>query len=83
MPKDRPFKATCSKCSHPIVVEPQEQSKAGSSETESPPVGVDVALAEVTEAPTAIAVDLDITSAYDSPLEVSYVGQIARHGGSP
>jgi CheY-like chemotaxis protein len=33
-------------------------------------MGVDVSLSEVADAPTAIAVDMDMGSAYESPLEV-------------
>ena len=62
--KDRSFRATCSKCNRTITVEPQQDGQ------KEEPVGVDVALAEVADAPTAIVADLDGTSAYDSPLEV-------------
>ena len=67
---NHPFKATCSKCSRPIVVEPIQGG-------EEAPMGVDISLSEVTEAPTAIAADLDATSAYESPLEVLEEGAMS------
>jgi len=63
VPKGQQFKATCSKCRRTIIVEPQSAAKGSV-------VGVDASLSEVADAPTAIAADLDVTSAYDSPLEV-------------
>ena len=62
--KDRTFRVTCSKCNHRITLESQR------SHQKQAPVGLDIALAEVADAPTAIAADLDLPSAYDSPLEV-------------
>jgi len=62
--KDRSFRVTCRKCNRPITVAPQRGGQ------EEAPVGVEVALAEVADAPTAIVADLDVASAYDSPLEV-------------
>ena len=64
IPRDRSFRVACSKCKHPITVEPQ---KAASKNVA---LGVDVSLSEVTDAPTDIAVELDASSAYDSPLEL-------------
>ena len=64
IPKDRSFRVTCSKCNQPITVDPQ----AGG--TKEVAVGVDVSLSEVADAPTAIAAELDASSAYDSPLEL-------------
>ena len=63
VPKGQQFKATCSKCRRTIIVDPQstERSSIG---------GMDASLSAVADAPTAIAADLDVTSAYDSPLEV-------------
>ena len=69
MPRDRQFKATCSKCRRTIIVEPQ----GGKGAT----IGVDVSLAEVADAPTAIEADLDMTSDYDSPLEVLEEGAMS------
>jgi predicted Zn finger-like uncharacterized protein len=63
VPKGQQFKATCSKCKRTIIVEPQT---AGTGSV----VGIDASLSQVGDAPTAIAADLDVTSAYDSPLEV-------------
>jgi CheY-like chemotaxis protein len=40
-------------------------------------MGVDVSLSEVGDAPTAISADLDIASAYDSPLEVLEEGAMS------
>jgi predicted Zn finger-like uncharacterized protein len=63
VPKGQQFKATCSKCMRTIIVEPESAGKGAV-------VGMDVSLAEVADAPTAISADLEVTSAYDSPLEV-------------
>ena len=70
IPRDRPFKATCSKCSHLIVVEPKQLGSES-------PMGVDISLSEVAEAPTAIAADLDMAGAYESPLEVLEEGAMS------
>jgi len=63
VPKGQQFKATCSKCKRTIIVDPQSKEKGSL-------VGMDESLSAVADAPTAIAADLDVTSAYDSPLEV-------------
>jgi CheY-like chemotaxis protein len=52
-------------------VAPQQ---AGQQES---PIGVDVYPSEVADAPTAIDADLDVTSAYDSPLEVLEEGAMS------
>ena len=72
MPRGKQFKATCSKCRRTIIVEPQ-----GGSGGKGASIGVDVSLSEVTDAPTAIEADLDMTSAYDSPLEVLEEGAMS------
>jgi predicted Zn finger-like uncharacterized protein len=72
MPRGRQFKATCSKCRRTIIVEPH-----GASGGKGATIGVDVSLSEVTDAPTAIEADLDMTSAYDSPLEVLEEGAMS------
>ncbi|MEE8315245.1 MAG: zinc-ribbon domain-containing protein [Syntrophobacteria bacterium] len=72
MPRGKQFKATCSKCRHTIIVEPQ-----GASGGRGATIGVDVSLSEVADAPTAIEADLDTTSAYDSPLEVLEEGAMS------
>jgi len=72
MPRDRQFKATCSKCRRTIIVEPK-----GASGGKGATIGVDVSLAEVADAPTAIEADLDMTSDYDSPLEVLEEGAMS------
>jgi CheY-like chemotaxis protein len=69
MPRDRALRATCKKCGKAITIEARGESTAPASGQEAT-MGVDATLAEVTEAPTAIAVDLDIDSAFESPLEV-------------
>jgi predicted Zn finger-like uncharacterized protein len=63
VPKGQQFKTTCSKCRRTIIVDPQSAGRGSE-------VGIDASLSEVGDAPTAITADLDVTSAYDSPLEV-------------
>ena len=63
VPKGQQFKTTCSKCRRTIIVDPQSAERGSV-------VGMDASLSQVGDAPTAIAADLDVTSAYDSPLEV-------------
>ena len=63
VPKGQQFKATCSKCRRTIIVDPQSTERISIG-------GMDTSLSAVADAPTAIAADLDVTSAYDSPLEV-------------
>jgi predicted Zn finger-like uncharacterized protein len=63
VPKGQQFKATCSKCRRTIIVDPQSAERGSVAE-------MDASLSAVADAPTAIAADLDVTSAYDSPLEV-------------
>ncbi|MBW2722526.1 MAG: zinc-ribbon domain-containing protein [Deltaproteobacteria bacterium] len=72
MPRGKQFKATCSKCRRTIIVEPR-----GASGGKGATIGVDVSLAEVADAPTAIEADLDTTGAYDSPLEVLEEGAMS------
>jgi CheY-like chemotaxis protein len=72
MPRGRQFKATCSKCRRTIIVEPH-----GASGSKGATIGVDVSLSEIADAPTAIEADLDMTSAYDSPLEVLEEGAMS------
>ena len=72
MPRGRQFKATCSKCRRTIIVEPH-----GGSGSKGATIGVDVSLSEIADAPTAIEADLDMTSAYDSPLEVLEEGAMS------
>jgi len=72
MPRGKQFKATCSKCRRTIIVEPR-----GASGGKGATIGVDVSLAEVADAPTAIEADLDTTSTYDSPLEVLEEGAMS------
>jgi CheY-like chemotaxis protein len=72
MPRGRQFKATCSKCRRTIIVEPQ-----GAPGGKGATIGVDVSLSEVADAPTAIEADLDMTSDYDSPLEVLEEGAMS------
>ena len=77
MPNNRAFKANCSKCRRTITVEPQPLSLGSGSYGKAAPVSVDASLSEVSEAPTAIAADLDGASAYDSPLEVLEEGAMS------
>ncbi len=70
IPKGRQFKVTCTKCKRSISVAPH------STETGAV-IGVDGSLAEVGDAPTAVAADLDVTGAYDSPLEVLEEGAMS------
>ena len=70
VPRNRAFTATCSKCKRTITVKPQQGGK-------DTPVGVDLSLSEVGDAPTAIDADLDGASAYDSPLEVLEEGAMS------
>ena len=72
VPRGRQFKATCSKCRRTIIVEPH-----GASGDKGATIGVDVSLSEVADAPTAIEADLNMTSAYDSPLEVLEEGAMS------
>ncbi len=64
IPKDRSVKVSCSKCSQSIIVEPEP------ADPKEAPIGVDVSLSEVADAPTAIVAELDASGAYDSPLEL-------------
>ena len=64
IPQDRAVKVSCSKCSQSIIVEPE------SAHLKEAPIGVDVSLSEVADAPTAIVAELDANGAYDSPLEL-------------
>jgi predicted Zn finger-like uncharacterized protein len=77
IPSDRPLRATCSKCKQPLAVGPKDRRQSGGSETRAMPMGVDVSLAEVTDAPTAITVELSAEGAYDSPLEVLEEGAMS------
>ncbi len=74
IPEGRSFRATCSKCNRSITVAPQHTGSSGSKETV---IGMDASLSEVSDAPTAIVADLDVTSAYDSPLEVLEEGAMS------
>jgi predicted Zn finger-like uncharacterized protein len=64
IPQDRAVKVSCSKCSQSIIVEPEP------AHLKEAPIGVDVSLSEVADAPTAIVAELDASGAYDSPLEL-------------
>lgn len=77
MPRSRAFTATCSKCKRTITVEPQQGGMSSGSGGKDTPVGVDMSLSEVADAPTAIAADFDGASAYDSPLEVLEEGAMS------
>ncbi|UCG13857.1 MAG: zinc-ribbon domain-containing protein [Deltaproteobacteria bacterium] len=77
IPKDRPLKATCSRCRRPLSVGPTQESQTAVRMGGESSGGLDVSLSEVAEPPTAIAADLDITSAYDSPLEVLEEGAMS------
>ena len=77
MPNNRALKATCSKCRRAITVEPQPPGMGSGSYGKAAPVIVDASLSEVSDAPTAIAADVDGDSAYDSPLEVLEEGAMS------
>ena len=77
MPNNRALKATCSKCRRTITVEPQPPGMGSGSYGKAAPVIVDASLSEVSDAPTAIAADVDGDSAYDSPLEVLEEGAMS------
>lgn len=70
IPRNRPFKATCSRCKREISLAPNPPGKGAV-------VGVDGSLSEVGDAPTAIAADLDVAGAYESPLEVLEEGAMS------
>jgi predicted Zn finger-like uncharacterized protein len=63
IPEGRSFRATCAKCKRSITV---TQHRGGQNQT---PIGVE-SPSEIGDAPTAVVAELDVSSAYDSPLEV-------------
>ena len=77
MPRNRAFTATCSKCKQTITVQPQQGGMGSDSRGKDTPVGVDLSLSEVGDAPTAIDADFDGAGAYDSPLEVLEEGAMS------
>lgn len=70
VPKDRPLRVTCRKCKQVITVEPKQGARPAAGGGREHSTTFNVGLAEVAEAPTAIAAELDITGAYESPLEM-------------
>ena len=77
VPTDQPLRATCSKCKKPITVEPKGKKEAPQPQDVGAAVGIDITVAEVTDAPTAVAVDLGTDPVYDSPLEFLQAGAMS------
>jgi predicted Zn finger-like uncharacterized protein len=77
VPTDRPLQATCSKCKSPITVAPKGKRQIPRSADVGAPMGLDIRVAEVTDAPTAVGVDLGIDPVYDSPLEFLQAGAMS------
>ena len=77
VPTDRPLQATCSKCKSPIAVPPRGKKQGVRSAEVGAPMGVDIKVGEVTDAPTAVGVDLGIDPVYDSPLEFLQSGAMS------
>ncbi|MBW1981892.1 MAG: zinc-ribbon domain-containing protein [Deltaproteobacteria bacterium] len=70
VPRGKAIRATCKKCNQLITVEPQPAGERGGNDALDAEVGLDERVAEVTDAPTAISMDLGMEGAYESPLEV-------------
>ena len=77
VPTDHPLQATCSKCKSPISVAPKGNKQGQRSADAGAPIGLDIRVAEVTDAPTAVGVDLGIDPVYDSPLEFLQAGAMS------
>jgi predicted Zn finger-like uncharacterized protein len=77
VPVDRPLRATCSKCKNPITVGPKQKKQASQSQDAGAAMSLDFTGAEVTEAPTAVAIDLGTDPVYDSPLEFLQAGAMS------
>jgi hypothetical protein len=77
VPTDYPLQATCSQCKSPITVAPKGKRKGPRSAAAGAPMGLDIRVAEVADAPTAVGVDLGIEPVYDSPLEFLQSGAMS------
>lgn len=77
VPADHPLRATCSKCKNPITVGPKRNKQAAQPQDAGAAMGLDITVAEVAEAPTAVAVDLGTDPVYDSPLEFLQAGAMS------
>ena len=77
VPVDHPLRATCSKCKNPITVGPKETKQATQLQDTGAAMGLDITVAAVTEAPTAVAVELGTDPVYDSPLEFLQAGAMS------
>lgn len=77
VPVDHPLRATCSKCRNPITVGPKEKKQAAQPQETGAAMGLDITVAAVTEAPTAVAVELGTDPVYDSPLEFLQAGAMS------
>jgi predicted Zn finger-like uncharacterized protein len=77
VPADHPLRATCSKCKNPITVGPKGKKEASQPQDVGAAMGIDITVAEVTDAPTAVAVDLGTDPVYDSPLEFLQAGAMS------
>lgn len=77
VPADRSLRATCSKCKNPIIVGPAGKKQAAEPQDLNAPMGLDITVAEVTDAPTAVPVDLAMDPVYDSPLEFLQAGALS------
>jgi predicted Zn finger-like uncharacterized protein len=74
---DHPLRATCSKCKNPITVGPKGKKQPTQPQEAGAAMGLDITVAEVTDAPTAVAVDLGTDPVYDSPLEFLQAGAMS------
>ena len=77
VPVDHPLRATCSKCKNPITVGPKEKKQATQLQDTGAAMGLDITVSAVTEAPTAVAVELGTDPVYDSPLEFLQAGAMS------
>jgi predicted Zn finger-like uncharacterized protein len=77
VPRDHPLRATCSQCKNPITVGPKGKKQASQSQEMGAAMGMDITVAEVTDAPTAVTVDLGMDPVYDSPLEFLRAGAMS------
>lgn len=77
VPADHALRATCSKCKNPITVGPKGKKQASQPQDVGADMAIDLRVAEVTDAPTAVAVDLGTDPVYDSPLEFLQAGAVS------
>jgi predicted Zn finger-like uncharacterized protein len=77
VPPDHALRATCSKCKNPITVGPKGKKQTSQPQEMGAAMGIGITVAEVTDAPTAITVDLGADPVYDSPLEFLQTGAMS------